>query len=67
MCKYCKEGKRFDWATYAEVRIEGSKLAVYSMVGDDVERDEMDIDFCPKCGRSLKYFSIQKSGGKVGN
>lgn len=54
MCEYCKENKRFDWVTYAEVRIEGSKLVVYSMVGDDVEKDEIDIKFCPMCGESLK-------------
>lgn len=54
MCEYCKENKRFDWGAYAEVRIEGSKLVVYSMVGDDAEKDEMDIKFCPRCGESLR-------------
>lgn len=54
MCKYCKQEKRFDWATYTDVRIEDNKLVVYSNVEGDVERDEMDIDFCPKCGERLK-------------
>lgn len=54
MCKYCEQNKRFDWTTYTEVRIEDSKLVVYSMVGEDVEKDEIDIKFCPKCGESLK-------------
>lgn len=53
MCKYCKENKRFDWATYADVRIEDGKLVVYSTVADEVERDEIDINFCPKCGENL--------------
>lgn len=53
MCKYCKEEKKWSWAAYSEVRIVGKKLVVYTPEEDEINVDEYDIDFCPKCGEKL--------------
>lgn len=42
------------WAAYSEVRIVGKKLMVYTSEDDEVNEDEYDISFCPKCGEKLE-------------
>ena len=52
-CTYCRDGKKFSWGTWTEVRIEDNKLVVYAPEDDEIHIDKFDIEFCPKCGHKL--------------
>lgn len=45
MCKYCIEGMEFDAST--KIVISGDKLLI------DYNTYEVEINFCPMCGREL--------------